>query len=476
MKWPCMTGTILAALFGLTAFPALTLAKAGTPAVIHRVPCPATEVDSSTAIQAALEAAGVGEIVTLDAGTYYLANPVWVRTPFNGAIRGAGKDRTFIKVLPGARIGGVPISILFPDNHYSGASLSTLFYFDIPMGQTGDITASDFSLLVTDPAPGGGTGDEDWFNGALFSMVVVTGETVNTAFERLHLSASTNNAANVLDHGFNVRYGILVAGRGLYWPPDNAFGAPMTGTHKLAQVDLENMTFGYDNRSQKDSVIKVEGNGFTNVAAGPLIQDQENSQVAITSNKLQAWAMAAAYIIQGNGGWWPFRTSTYVLEHNDIRATEWADGIAICDYAFLSDGWIKVATEVSHNTLSLDTNYGGIYLGGVQGAVVANNKVSGQGLAGIYAAPWGWDLVGKGIFKANQVNQLAASVAPIWLGSGSSSCYVIGGNASANVLDEGTGNVLTGVNRVPGQPVGPAVSDAMKRRSDMLKLTRGPKR
>ena len=158
MKWPCMPGTILAALLGLTAFPALTLAKAGTPAVIHRVPCPATEVDSSTAIQAALEAAGVGEIVTLDAGTYYLANPVWVRTPFNGAIRGAGKDRTFIKVLPGARIGGVPISILFPDNHYSGASLSTLFYFDIPMGQTGDITASDFSLLVTDSVPGGRSG------------------------------------------------------------------------------------------------------------------------------------------------------------------------------------------------------------------------------------------------------------------------------------------------------------------------------
>lgn len=49
-----------------------------------------------------------------------------------------------------------------------------------------------------------------------------------------------------------------------------------------------------------------------------------------------------------------------------------------------------------------------------------------------------------------------AIVAPIWLGPGTTDCTIIGGAAKTNVLDEGSGNVLTGVTRTRGHGLAPA--------------------
>jgi len=49
-----------------------------------------------------------------------------------------------------------------------------------------------------------------------------------------------------------------------------------------------------------------------------------------------------------------------------------------------------------------------------------------------------------------------------------------GFGSKANVYDEGVGNTLVGVNSVQGNPPGPAIRDAMKRKIEMLKSNRRP--
>jgi hypothetical protein len=51
---------------------------------------------------------------------------------------------------------------------------------------------------------------------------------------------------------------------------------------------------------------------------------------------------------------------------------------------------------------------------------------------------------------------------------------VVGGSNKTNVLDEGTGNILTGVSLVKGSPLGPQIQEAMMRKHEMLKLIKGP--
>ena len=65
-----------------------------------------------------------------------------------------------------------------------------------------------------------------------------------------------------------------------------------------------------------------------------------------------------------------------------------------------------------------------------------------------------------------------AQVAPIWLGPSTRNFLVVGGSNKTNVLDEGVGNILTGVSLVKGNPLGPQIQDAMIRKHEMMKSIR----
>jgi hypothetical protein len=63
-------------------------------------------------------------------------------------------------------------------------------------------------------------------------------------------------------------------------------------------------------------------------------------------------------------------------------------------------------------------------------------------------------------------------VAPIWLCPSTSNFLVVGGSNKTNVLNEGTENILTGVNNMHGNPPGPEIRDAMMRKLEMMKSFR----
>jgi hypothetical protein len=128
----------------------------------------------------------------------------------------------------------------------------------------------------------------------------------------------------------------------------------------------------------------------------------------------------------------------------------------------------------------VDPAWAGIEAAYLDGAVISNNRIIGTN------AFLGLALEGASecIVKANNVEQMNAELAPIGLLTvnlgteeepvllPTSGSTVVGSGNKANVYDEGVNNTLVGVNNMHGNPPGPAVRDAMKRKLEMIKSMR----
>lgn len=112
--------------------------------------------------------------------------------------------------------------------------------------------------------------------------------------------------------------------------------------------------------------------------------------------------------------------------------------------------------EFSSNRVSLvanDISYAGFYFYGMNDQRstirVKDNRIRGYvGIAfeGAFAGPMDCRLQGNNVSETDFVG--------IWLGPGTTGCYVIGGSAKTTVVDDGVGNILVGVNNM-GSGVGP---------------------
>jgi hypothetical protein len=439
MTTPLRAGLVLVALLALCATP--------TWAVV--VPCPNSEVDSAADIEAALNAAGEGETVSLEAGTYYLARPVWVNTAFKGSLRGAGKEQTLITTLPGAQVPGIYISGW-------GAVYSTLFYFEIPRGETGRIAVSDFSIIVTDPEPAGQQDDDDtWWYGALYSLFVVNAEQADTMFERLLLMGSAGNFA-----GWNIAHAFHIFG----YIPDY-----MAGNQSLNDCDFENMALGYNPFLIRNGNVTVTNNRFTNVGLAAYFDDYSNCVVDVSRNEISDVKWIGVTASQGEMTY-QAEPSSFLVTHNTIHGVETADGIVFMDF----NSEKRLNGVASHNRVTLDSDgFGGIFGDSARDVIIANNVIRGTGFSGIYCFGCsGWSIHG------NNVENFAAKpswafpdlpVAPIAL-YWSDDCQVVGGSGKTNTLDYGgTDNVFVGVNNMGYAGLGQDISKAMRRKRDIFK-------
>ena len=87
--------------------------------------------------------------------------------------------------------------------------------------------------------------------------------------------------------------------------------------------------------------------------------------------------------------------------------------------------------------------------------------------------------------KGNNVNGVTAEVASIGLLTNwcsrllifpANNCTVLGSGNKTNVYadPEGYNNIIVGVNNMNGNPPGPAIRDAMKHKTEMIKSLRRP--
>ncbi len=111
------------------------------------------------------------------------------------------------------------------------------------------------------------------------------------------------------------------------------------------------------------------------------------------------------------------------------------------------------------------------------GSIVSNNKISGTGWVGLclYDGNTQDTLFGNNLQKFTPQEQPDGTFGPpILLEETTSNCTVVGGPNATNVMDLGTSNTLVGVNNMHGNPPGPAIRDAMKRKMELIKSMRKP--
>ena len=122
---------------------------------------------------------------------------------------------------------------------------------------------------------------------------------------------------------------------------------------------------------------------------------------------------------------------------------------------------------ISHNKFyspSWNEPYAAIFSWLVSGAVVTNNIFTGAGECAIYVNPFGgyfgdWRLIG------NNFQNFDATLAPIFLGSGTTNCLVVGGPRDT-VIDNGVDNIIVGANNMGYHELGQDIKDAMQHKKE----------
>lgn len=429
--------------------PALEL-KSGT---VFTVAPSGNYEDDSYNIQTALNnavAAGPGCTVKLTAGTFYLKHCIEI-DGFDGYIRGAGKNKTVLTThdkIDASESGGPNLN----DNW------GCLIVF-----RHGYVRMSDMTFKITDPEPTINLNDNDWFQNCLPILISVTGSAeLMPPNTNLNGSSVFNNidfiggAGNVFD--YNVGEFLWIGS----WGDQYLTGGNQKITGCLFQGAVNSLSNLFDN----NSTWLIGGNG----ASGNVFKDGHwpltigefsNSTVEISYNTFENIDWGPIYITQGIFSDPADKSlSTYLIEHNIVEASE-CDGISIIDEPNYEGYGKTIDAIVKNNQVEMNSEgfWGGIFGFAADDIIVKSNTVCGKGIAGIYSGING-DATAKWFMQGNNVQNVTALAAPIWLGEGTSNYTVIGGSNKTNVWDEGTNNILTGVTKIQGNDVGQQAQQA----------------
>ena len=356
------------------------------------VPCPSAILDSSPAITNALLSLRPGGTVRLQECTYYLSGPVVVTGSFNGALRGAGMGKTILTTLPDADgIEDVLMLNWISDQDNPG----------VP-GPTLAPTLFHFSLFppASHQARRPRCGDRP--NQVAMSDLTIKITDLHPAFasaraewfgdallaivtvEGVQVSTDFDRIELEAEHttfGFGCNASYGIEMWGeLSYWPNYGTRRPMVGDHRLRRSVLKNVCTGYNFGEMVNSRMTVRDNRFLT----PVVD-------AVDGGDMQA--------------------STLHVTHNDIE---------------------------------LSGAYFGIWLLGLKGALVNQNRISGDlGEGGV-----GINLVSGSRYRIlnNDLSDLTvpAGSYAIVLGADTSNSLVLGTDPSS-VLDLGTNNrILAG--------------------------------
>jgi hypothetical protein len=404
--------------------------------------------DDSNAIQTALNnavAAGAGSTVQLTAGTFYLKYRIEVEG-FDGFFKGAGKEKTIITTHD-------VIEFNLPTD-----DMESLIKF-----RHGNIKMSDLAIKITNPNPCTGLNDHGWgFNTALPNVITITGNSCSDPGESYQaVSATFNNVKFVGGAGDYQPYpngGRFNVGKFVWrswdaWDWNSIY--TLHGDYKFTNCDFQTAyTCIASDVSNGPCIIggaESSGNKFEDTYYATLIVDMSNSYANVSYNHYSKIYYSGVQFWQGaNVDVSTISLSKYLVYGNDIEVRPFdpenpyeyfTNGIALWDLGFSQGVGKKIDANISNNKIFLNNCNGGIFGYGPKDIIASNNKIWGNGWAGIYCGIWE-DPSTKWVIKGNNVQGVNAEVAPIWLGSATSNCLVYADKE--DVLDEGTNNILIG--------------------------------
>lgn len=416
-------------------------------------------------------AAGAGSTVQLVKGEYHVG--LLQVADFDGVFRGVGAGKTVLK----------------PFHHMDCQAL-----VDQNMGaawlvfRLGNPRISDMTLFDDDPEPcasySGDIGGNSLGNDII--ALNLTGKPLGKVYDCAQLKIPQFGRGTVtrievktppmsdIDYTKYFGAGIATGGEGgnnpgcLYWP--SLLGGDYTLSDSIyslpgATFDIQPAMLGGTTRILNNvvnggylGIYSIDANGTQDIISGNTVTGVDFSPIRVDGG--------TAYM-----GWTnipPFDKPTYfAITNNIVSATGYANGITAWDVSSVILGQHHDQGVISGNTIALDGDTAwGIWVEGVDGAVVNHNNLKGKGNAGIIMNYAGYNGdTGIATMKDCWVtlNDLSGLVrydenyiAGIFLGPQTSHCTVVGSNLSDTVLDAGTGNILVNLTRWFGRPNLPA--------------------
>jgi hypothetical protein len=429
-------------------------------------------IDDTEAIQCALDeavAAGPGRTVQLRAGTFHVG---FVRVRgFKGTFRGVGRDATRITPLSGLACAEQLAQGLFPvlvsfDEGYPRIS-------DLLFEMTTDhVDPCEPYSVPWDPEPLTGLGELLTVGGAPITEAdadhcdALAPARAGAWVERVHFKGpfpSTQEVQDQLEYRRYLEHGLGIGGWGNYGVTYCVdWVRRVTGTFTVRNSLFEDLpSAGVGVSGMLRSRVRIggsprAGNRFRNVGFSLAALTNERSIVDFSYNDADTQSLVSVAAWQSlpyNQGP-PLLPSTVFVHHNKLRVNGTADAVFLQDFAPPAGSPATLKAVIAHNIITLaDTAYGGIGSYGAQTIKVYGNKISGDGMAGIYAGIWGddtagWWIVGNDVSGVN----VPPAVAPIWLGASTEDFLVVGDGHPTSVLDEGTNNVLINVDKIEPTP------------------------
>jgi hypothetical protein len=436
-----------------------------------------SNVDDTAAIKQAFAdaiAAGPGSVVEFAAGDFYISDSILAMN-FSGIVRGQGSAASVLHIVPGTPLPATVLSVFISQfwgrDWYWPVMLA--FQFD------NNVTPYRVDMLglgfdVTEP------GDTwDWVS-PINSVEPVDYEGIDLSGPA-QVSATWRDVRITGDKGpqYTLGYSLL----------DGIVLSNLTGTFEAADVTVETV-FGQSLNGGMvvNSLVRVGGERpedtvvFRDVLGGG-VGNWAYTNTAIEVTNVRAYDLGAAAAIgmslnnctmrvwnvetwNAPGAAVSFGTglpSTLLWEDNTIRSA--SAGLAVDDSGASAHSQVVIRNNRLEGLGEMATP---IFTAAAQGAVITNNRITGTGAAAMALGPTGTADIGM-LIKGNNLQQWQGRVG-IWLGAGSSGNTVVGGGKDL-VLDEGTDNVVTGVNSAGGA-IGDAVREAMQTSREIRSLWR----
>ncbi len=443
---------------------------------------PPNGTDDTAVIQAALDQCvtpNSGCTVQLDAGTY-LTKQLFAKD-FQGAFKGMGMDVTVIQALPDLPVNqDNPYTAHEPtaSNHYP---MFILFY-------GGDINVSDMTIRATEPNQVESYYEQKDFQTTYMWAVLEfmsPSEKMNAVMTRVALEGVRDESGPE----YSDRYNATGLSLDPYPPSLDPSPGRLSGIFRVSACRFDTFAEGIFAAVLRDAQLTIggspsEGNLIRNCGWGALFYDLDSGVLDFSHNDVSVDGTLALAAFGAGQNFYAFveTPSSILVQHNHIKATgAYQSGIWLVDFGpFSAEGGGKSSDFViSNNEITMGHSQGIPAYAGIQtdftvGSVISNNRITGSGVFGISV-----EGDTQCMLKANNVQKLTADAAPIglmintWFGSyPASDCTVVAGNTKTDVYDEGVNNTLVGVNNMQGNPPGPAIRDAMKRKMEMTKSMR----
>lgn len=393
-------------------------------------------------------------------GTHYKIHKMLFIEGFRGTFKGAGKDLTTIEAVRASNGDAFEVGY----NDYWGVTWS-MIEFVYPQDE---VNISDLALEVNIPDP-----LDPWefyyypyFMTTCFDgFLSIIGGDFNSTIENVRFKGGPGDF-----YGRNSKACIYLMG-------GPAFAAgPGVGNSTIKGCDFEGIPWlSALFQFWEDSTIIASNNMIvTDMGYGFVATSISNCNVEISRNEIEIapspYDIPHDAIAVYNPGWWAFQGQSNVLIQKN-KITVGGNNNAI--WLGGPGGQTLGALVIGNDIRLKDVDLGGILLWkNINNAVIANNKIAGtSGIGGINLGIWDGPS-NNCVLQANNMNNLSTQMeggAKIWLGPWASECTVVGGGPNTNnVFDQGTDNILVGVNNIHGNPPGPEISEAMQRKREIM--------